>query len=92
MYPPSTGAPAGASDITRVSSASWAAARSPAAASRTIARPSTRPAQPPTDWMMRARISSAAEGASAVATPARVNSPSPASSTGRRPNRSEIGP
>ena len=83
---------AGAADITRVSIASCAAARSGAAESRTIARPSTSPLHAPIDWRMRAITSVQAFGAAVVAMPASVNSARPPSSTGRRPNRSDIGP
>ncbi len=41
---------------------------------------------------MRAITRVQAFGAAVVAMPARVNSASPASSTGRRPNRSDTGP
>jgi len=57
-----------------------------------MARPSTSPPQAPTDCSTRAPISTPAFGATAVTTPARVNSASPPSSTGRRPNRSDSGP
>ncbi len=83
---------AGAADITRVSMASRAAARSGAAESRTIARPSTSPAHAPIDCRIRATTRVQAFGATLVAIPASVNSASPASSTGRRPNWSDIGP
>ena len=62
-----TGVMAGAIDITRVSSARRAAARSAVAVSRTMARPSTRPLQPPIDCNTRATISEVAEGARLVA-------------------------
>jgi hypothetical protein len=62
------------------------------ALSRTAARPSTRPAQPPIDCRMREPISTPALGAQAVTTLAAVNKVRPASSTGRRPNRSDTGP
>lgn len=60
--------------------------------SRTTARDTTIPAQPPRAWMKRAVINHSRLGARAQATEARVNSVTPASSGGRRPKRSAMGP
>ena len=48
------------------------AASAAAVPSRTIARPSTSPAQPPSAWKARAAISAWIPGASAAASPAAV--------------------
>ena len=60
--------------------------------SRTMARASTMPAAPPTACSSRAAISTWIEGASAAMRLAATNSAMPASSMGRRPTLSEIGP
>ena len=68
------------------------AERSRSKTSRTIARPSTMPAQPPQASIVRPMISIGSDQANAHTTVPTRNNPSPEISTGRRPKRSERGP
>jgi hypothetical protein len=68
------------------------AARSRSKRSRTIARLSTMPAQPPQAWSIRPGIYSGIDQARPHNTVPKRNMASPAISTGRRSNRSDIGP
>jgi hypothetical protein len=90
--PPRAGATIGATTIAVVMRPSIAAERSRSNRSRMIARPITMPADAPTACSMRAAISSVIELAAMAATDAPTLSARPASSTGRRPKRSESGP
>ncbi len=57
-----------------------------------MARPSTIGPDAPSAWKARASVSASIEGAKAQASVARPNKPSPVSSIGFRPSRSESGP
>ena len=57
-----------------------------------MARPTTTPVEAPIAWTMRATISASMLVAARAATLETAASVSPASTTGRRPNRSESGP
>lgn len=60
--------------------------------SRTIARATTAPAQPPMAWTKRAAISAPMSLARAQTTEAATKIRMPAMIGGRRPNRSDAGP
>ncbi|MCY1454047.1 hypothetical protein D9M71_710800 [compost metagenome] len=82
----------GASPITSIS---WEKALADAMGShrsRTTARDTTIPAQPPRAWTKRAPISHSRLGARLQATEARVKMVTPSSNGGRRPKRSAKGP
>ena len=57
-----------------------------------MARLTTMPVAPPSAWKNRAAISCGRVSANMQAALAATIRPSPASSTGRRPNRSDSGP
>ena len=57
-----------------------------------MARPMTMPVEAPTAWITRAPISAPIEEAAMAASEATTLSVSPASTTGRRPKRSDNGP
>ena len=78
--------------VMRLINASRRTASFDSAVSRTMARPSSRPAQPPTACTRRAPISTPTLGANVAARPPAVYSARPTSSVGRRPNTSDNGP
>ncbi|MOA30626.1 hypothetical protein D3C78_1517300 [compost metagenome] len=90
--PPASGARIGASPITSISCENARAAPIGSHRSRTTARDTTIPAQPPSAWTKRAAISHSRFGAKAQATEARVKMTTPSSSGMRRPSRSASGP
>ncbi len=83
--PPATGARIGARPITSISCENTLALVIGSQRSRTTARATTMPAQPPSACTKRTPISQSIDGAKALASDARVNRVTPTSSGPRRP-------
>lgn len=87
-----SGASTGAAPLMIIIRLKARAATAPCARSATTARLSTTPAAPLNPCTKRNAVSAAMFGATAQATPARMQTKVPASMSGRLPNRSESGP
>ena len=90
--PPSIGAAMGATPMPAVTMDMARCAAVPSYRSATIARAATGPAHAATPWTKRAGSSRDRLSADKHTTPASTYTVRPTSSTGRRPNLSEIGP
>ena len=90
--PPISGATIGAITMAVVTSPIIEAARSRSKRSRMMARPITMPVEAPTACTKRATISAPIEEAAIAASEATTLRLRPASTTGRRPKRSDSGP
>ncbi len=92
IWPPSSGASSGPTEVTIATIDSTLAASAGSCASRAIARDSTEAAPAPSACRKRSTIRLPIDGATKQPAPATVNSTIPPSSTGRRPSESDSGP